>query len=106
MSIQTIVDLTGIDPWFLYQIRQIVDMEQTLLQTTATEGLLALQKNRDLLYRAKAMGFSDMQIAYLAGSDEEQVRKLRKTLSICPVFKLWTPARLSSRRRPRTTTHL
>ncbi len=88
MPIQTIVDITGIDPWFLYQIRQIVDMEKTLLETAATEGLGAFQKNRDLLCRAKAMGFSDVQIAHLAGSDEEQVRKLRKTLSICPVFKL------------------
>ena len=88
MSVQAICDVTGIDPWFLVQIRQIVEMEQTLTETTAAQGLLAFQKNRDLLYRAKAMGFSDVQIAHLTGSDEEQVRGLRQDLSIRPVYKL------------------
>ncbi|RLC32701.1 MAG: carbamoyl phosphate synthase large subunit, partial [Deltaproteobacteria bacterium] len=88
MSIQSIYEITGIDPWFLYQIRRIVDLERKIAEKTEQEGLEAFKKDRDLLYSAKAMGFSDLQLAHLSGSDEEKVYALRRDLSIRPVFKL------------------
>ncbi len=88
MSIQAIFDITGIDPWFLYQIRQIVNTEQKITEKIKQQGLEVFEKEKNLLYRVKAMGFSDPQIAHLAGSTEEQVHSLRRKLSIYPVFKL------------------
>ncbi len=81
IDIEAIYELTGIDPWFLYQMRQIVDMEATL--AAAGAGLGA-----ELLYKAKSWGFSDVQIAHLTGQDEKRVRDLRGELGIAPVYKL------------------
>jgi carbamoyl-phosphate synthase large subunit len=81
IDIESIYELTGIDPWFLYQIRQIVEMEQSLAE-----------KGSDLeagfLRKAKSWGFSDVQIAHLTGLDEKAVRHLRDELDILPVYKL------------------
>ncbi|MGB2927658.1 MAG: carbamoyl-phosphate synthase large subunit, partial [Desulfobacterales bacterium] len=81
MSIQFIYELTGIDPWFLYQIKQIVDLEQSIksLETNLPESLLK---------KAKSWGFSDTQIAYLTDSTEDKINRTRKTLGIRPVYKL------------------
>jgi carbamoyl-phosphate synthase large subunit len=81
MSIQFIYELTGIDPWFLYQIKQIVDLEQSIksLETNLPESLLK---------KAKSWGFSDIQIAYLTDSTEDKINRTRKTLGIRPVYKL------------------
>ncbi len=81
MDIEAIYELTGIDPWFLYQLRQIVDLEATLAE--AGGGLGA-----ELLYKAKSWGFADVQIAHLTGRDEKSVRDLRGELGIAPVYKL------------------
>jgi carbamoyl-phosphate synthase large subunit len=81
MPIEFIYDLTGIDPWFLYQIKQIVELEQSIksAETDLPEPLL---KN------AKSWGFSDTQLAYLTGSTEETIEQTRNTLGIRPVYKL------------------
>ncbi len=81
MSIQYIYELTGIDPWFLHQIKQIVDLEQRIksLETDLPESLLK---------RAKSWGFSDTQIAYLTDTTEDKINRIRKTLGIRPVYKL------------------
>ena len=81
ISVETIHRLTGIDPWFLHQIQQIVDCEQRLRGAAAE---LAYQPLR----RAKRMGFSDVQIAHLTGSSEDAVAARRKQLGIRPVYKL------------------
>jgi carbamoyl-phosphate synthase large subunit len=44
--------------------------------------------NRDLLARAKSLGFSDRQIAHLTGQSEDDVRALRKTLGLRPSYRL------------------
>jgi carbamoyl-phosphate synthase large subunit len=81
-SIDAIHQLTGIDPWFLHQIRQIVDMEITLkqmhLRTISDEQF----------WQAKAMGFSDMQLAYLLGEKVEHITEQRKARAIRPAYKL------------------
>jgi carbamoyl-phosphate synthase large subunit len=80
-SMATIHELTGIDPWFLNQLKQIVDFEQTL---KACPGELP----EKLLRKAKGFGFSDIQLAHLTGSDEDSVARHRKSLGIRPVYNL------------------
>ncbi|MBK7257729.1 MAG: carbamoyl-phosphate synthase large subunit [Ignavibacteriae bacterium] len=71
--------LTGIDPWFLAQIRQIVVMEQKIKAAPALDPVL--------LRTAKEYGFSDKQLAVLRGSDEAAMRKQRIAAGVIPVFK-------------------
>lgn len=70
---------TGIDPWFIYKMNNIVEMEKRLL----SESLSA-----ELLWEAKRLGFSDVQIGTLADRLPEQVRELRHEWHVCPVFKM------------------
>jgi len=81
MSIQFIYELTGIDPWFLYQIKQIVELEQSLKQ-------LGKEMPEEILKTAKSWGFSDIQLAHLTGSDDDTIKQTRQTLGIRPVYKL------------------
>ncbi len=80
MSIERIYELTRIDPWFLHQLQDIVDMEKKL---KAADNLSA-----DLLREAKACGFSDIQLAYLTGSSDDDIRSLRGEHDVQPVYKL------------------
>ena len=70
---------TGVDPWFLYKMANIVAMEKRLLSEPLTP---------DLLRRAKRMGFSDEQIGVLADRLTEQVRFLRRQWGIRPAYKM------------------
>ena len=88
MTVQSIHELTGIDPWFLYQIKQIVDLEQEIASTLKPQNSKMSGMQRSLLQKAKSYGFSDIQIACLTGSSEESVEKNRKALGIRPVYKL------------------
>lgn len=90
MSIQYIYEITGIDPWFVYQLKQIVELEQGIAQSANPEGKNSKSSGDadELLLQAKKWGFSDRQIAHLTGSDEDQISKQRKTMGIRPVFKL------------------
>jgi len=82
MSIDEIYQLTKIDKWFLYKIKNIVQMEEELSKYTI-ETI-----PRDVIRKAKRLGFSDKQIAYLLGTDELTVRKLRKKMGIIPTYKM------------------
>ncbi|MCG2754097.1 MAG: carbamoyl-phosphate synthase large subunit, partial [Desulfobacteraceae bacterium] len=88
MTVQSIHELTGIDPWFLYQIKQIVDLEQEIASTLKLQNSKMSGIQRSILQKAKSYGFSDIQIACLTGSTEESVEKNRKALGIRPVYKL------------------
>jgi carbamoyl-phosphate synthase large subunit len=70
---------TGIDPWFLHKMANIISMEKRLLSEPFTP---------DLLRAAKRIGFSDRQISVLADRLTEQVRYLRKQWGIEPVYKM------------------
>ncbi|MEE8583218.1 MAG: carbamoyl-phosphate synthase large subunit, partial [Dehalococcoidales bacterium] len=74
-----ITERTGIDPWFLSKLGNIIDMEKELL---------AQKLEPELLKRAKRLGFSDEQIATLADRLPEQVRQLRRDWNIRPVYKM------------------
>ncbi|MEM1539215.1 MAG: carbamoyl-phosphate synthase large subunit [Candidatus Bathyarchaeia archaeon] len=82
MSIDEIYELTKIDRWFLYKIRNIVQMEEEIAKYTIKTI------PREVLRKAKRLGFSDRQIAYLLKTDELTVRKLRKQLGIIPTYKM------------------
>jgi carbamoyl-phosphate synthase large subunit len=86
MSIETIYERTGIDPWFLYQMRQIVELESEIRDAKSSTPGPPL--GADLMLKAKRWGFSDIQIAHLLGTKETTVERHRKSLGICPVYKL------------------
>ncbi|MEO8420191.1 MAG: carbamoyl-phosphate synthase large subunit, partial [Hyphomicrobium sp.] len=69
-----------IDPWFLTQIKEIVDEE-------ARVKAHGLPQSAGQLRALKAMGFSDARLAKLAGQTEMDVRKLRASLGVHPVYK-------------------
>mgnify|MGYP001765337514 FL=1 len=69
-----------IDPWFLEQIREIVDTE-------AKVRAHGLPKTAGSFRGLKAMGFSDARLAELAGKSEAEVKTLRRSLDVRPVFK-------------------
>ena len=90
MSLEEIHGLTWIDPWFLTNLKQIVDLETDLAGRAAWGSLKnpLADLDADLLRQAKEWGFSDRQIAHLLGSDEHSVRARRKELGIQHVYKL------------------
>jgi carbamoyl-phosphate synthase large subunit len=73
--------LTHIDPWFLAQIKEIVDLEMEL----DDEKLEAIGADKLLLLKRK--GFSDRRLAYLFNTNEKEVRAKRHALNIRPVYK-------------------
>ena len=82
MSVDEIYALTKIDRWFIQKIKNIVDMENELSKYTV-ETI-----PKEVLLKAKKLGFSDRQIAFLLGTDELTIRKLRKKMGIVPVYKM------------------
>jgi carbamoyl-phosphate synthase large subunit len=81
-TVERIFDLTKIDPWFLHQLREIFEMEESLRPlTTKTVDDWALR-------RAKQFGFSDAQLAHLLKSDLATVRAERKRRGINTTYRL------------------
>lgn len=79
MSVEEIALLTGIDPWFLYSLRRIVDSYCAMLR--------APELSSEVLADAKRQGFSDLQIARYRKTTEDTIRKLRIKEHIVPVIK-------------------
>ena len=80
-SLEEVQNLTHIDPWFLTQIKEIVDIELALEKHT----LAAL--DRDTLFQLKRKGFSDRRLGWLLDTTETEIRKLRHQLNVRPVYK-------------------
>jgi len=80
-KIEKINELTGIDPWFLFQLQELINTEN-LLQDTRLEDI-SLETMLDL----KQRGFADDRIAFLTGANDQQVRASRQQLGIFPSFK-------------------
>jgi len=88
-SINRLFDLTRIDPWFLYKLKNIYDLNQNLCEYNLLEEIPL-----DLLKQAKVFGFSDFQIARSVLKEKAEmhealikVRHLRKANGILPVVK-------------------
>jgi len=81
MSVDEIYKLSGVDPWFLVQIEDIIKDEQRVSETALSE------LDKDKIFRLKRKGFSDARLATLLGVSEKQFRKHRQNLGVRPVFK-------------------
>jgi carbamoyl-phosphate synthase large subunit len=80
-SIDKIYKISYVDPWFLYKIKNIIDIEKQL------KGKKIDKISKGLLREAKQKGFSDKQIAILTDSNELKVREIRKKKKIIPNVK-------------------
>ncbi|RMG39111.1 MAG: carbamoyl-phosphate synthase large subunit [Planctomycetota bacterium] len=81
-TIEEVQERTGIDPWFLRNILQLVQLEDRLRRFDRLEEVPA-----DVLREAKQNGFSDHQLAFWWGCTEMDVRRRRKELGIVATFK-------------------
>src|SRR5690606_13676393 len=84
-SVEEIADVTKVDPWFIYQINDIVELEKAIRMAGALHNI-----DRDFLLKIKQYGFSDSQIAYLLDGNvtEDDVREYRKRLGVLPTYQL------------------
>ncbi|MEK6234271.1 MAG: carbamoyl-phosphate synthase large subunit, partial [Planctomycetales bacterium] len=82
MTVEQVHDVTGIDPWFLENIVEILEMEEELRSHDSLD-----QVSDDLLREAKRFGFSDRQLATLFDTAELTVRKHRKERGVHATFK-------------------
>jgi carbamoyl-phosphate synthase large subunit len=83
LSIDEAAGASGVDPWFVAQIEQIVHEEACLARTDVLAGPAA----PDNLRRAKKLGFSDVRIGALTNRQESEIREMRHREGIRPVFK-------------------
>jgi carbamoyl-phosphate synthase large subunit len=82
VSIEEIYRLSGVDPFFLHKIQNIINMEAKLRTLRLRDSTTA-----ETVREAKRIGFSDEQIAICTGTNELEVRQFRKTAGIVPVTK-------------------
>ena len=80
IKLNRIYKLSKIDPWFLEQIKEIVDTENQITKN-------GIPKNFNEFNRIKSIGFSDKKIAQLSKTNEKLVRRKRIALKVWPVFK-------------------
>jgi len=80
-SVEEVHELSKIDPWFLVQIEELVELERWV----AEQGLGALDART--LRMLKQKGFSDRRLATLTGTREDAIRKLRHEYGVRPVYK-------------------
>jgi carbamoyl-phosphate synthase large subunit len=88
MNVDKIFELTGIDRWFLHNIKEIVELESQLSAIRIQDSALSSQGSVDMLRKAKEYGFSDSQLSRLLKTDESLIHKLREENGILPTFKL------------------
>ncbi|MCE3223807.1 MAG: carB [Nitrospira sp.] len=79
MTNQELFSLTKIDPWFLEQLRELVEYERRIVAERGKVGAAGL--NPEFLLEAKTLGFSDERLAQLLGVEQHQVRGWRLALS-------------------------
>ena len=80
ISINKIHKLSKIDPWFLKQIEEIIDVENEIKKK-------GLPKNYNSFNFVKSIGFSDKKLSALTNIKEDIVRKKRSALKVFPVYK-------------------
>lgn len=81
LSREEVFNLTRIDPWFLVQIEEIIQLESEI----AGQGMVAVDKAR--MFALKRKGFSDSRLANLLDISENEFRKHRHALGVRPVYK-------------------
>jgi carbamoyl-phosphate synthase large subunit len=102
MSVEEAAELSQIDPWFIHNIKEIIEVENELTDHVKSrekeispdkDSSSSSQKPQlsfppELLAKAKQYGFSDVQLGYLAGVDEDTIRTARKEQDVQAAFKL------------------
>jgi carbamoyl-phosphate synthase large subunit len=96
VSVETIAGRTGIDPWFLYQLEELLEAEKEWQGSVAAgrepSGRVGRKagegEGRALLLKMKRQGFSDRQLADLRGTTEADIRAERHRLGIRPAYKM------------------
>uniref|UniRef100_A0A7C3RHF5 Carbamoyl phosphate synthase large chain n=2 Tax=Archaeoglobus fulgidus TaxID=2234 RepID=A0A7C3RHF5_ARCFL len=86
MSVEEIYELTKIDPWFIDKIRNLVEFEKKLKQIAKRMKISEVPK--DILKKAKELGYSDRQLATIFKTTEREVRKVRKEKGVMAVYKM------------------
>jgi carbamoyl-phosphate synthase large subunit len=81
MSVDEVYKLSGVDPWFLVQIEDIINTENNL----KTVNLADIDAEQ--MFRLKRKGFADERLAVLLASSQKEVRRHRQSLGIRPVYK-------------------
>ncbi|UZE96844.1 carbamoyl-phosphate synthase large subunit [Alkalimarinus alittae] len=81
MSIEEIYEYSGIDPWYLAQIEDLIKEEANVAQLGKAD------MTKELVYKLKRKGFSDSRLAELMDVSEKEFRKLRHDFNIRPVYK-------------------
>src|SRR6195256_2030798 len=79
--IAEIYRLSRIDPWFLEQLQDVMEIQQ------AVEGHALEEISADLLRAFKEVALSDRRLAYLTERTEDEVRAFRKSMGVVPVYK-------------------
>ena len=82
MTVEEIHEICAVDPWFLQQLSELVDIENALRATSLTK------LEAPLMRQAKEAGFSDALIAQLIGASRQPVRKKREALDIHTQYRL------------------
>lgn len=80
MEVSHLAELTKMDEFFIYKIKNIVDFEATVTKDALDD--------RDYLLKAKKLGFSDYTLAALSGIDESDVKALRQKYDLKPSYKM------------------
>jgi len=81
MSVEELYALSGVDPWFLVQIEDLIKDEAALGKVTLHD------LSADKIYRLKRKGFSDARLAHLLAVPEKTFRKQRQRMDVRPVYK-------------------
>jgi len=88
MSVGEIGELTGIDRWFLENIKEVVDFEAALRDVAGVKGDLKSRLTPVLLEQSKKMGFSDRQLSVFFGVHEDEIKELRSHYGLKTTYKL------------------
>jgi carbamoyl-phosphate synthase large subunit len=79
-SVEDVFEASKIDPWFLENLKELVDFENKLMGALVTE---------ELLLEAKRMGYSDKQLALAADTTEDAIKAMRDEFGLKPAYKLF-----------------
>ncbi|MAG57311.1 MAG: carbamoyl phosphate synthase large subunit [Planctomycetes bacterium] len=83
MPVEEINQITGIDPWFLANFEQLVEMDLELIKAGSLDAI-----DEPFLRELKRYGYSDGQISRVCGVEESAVRSRRRDLRVLPTYKL------------------
>jgi carbamoyl-phosphate synthase large subunit len=86
MSVEEVYELTKIDPWFIDKIKNLVEFEEQLKQIAERMSIEEVPK--EILKKAKELGYSDRQLAAIFNTTEREVRRVRKGKGLRAVYKM------------------